>query len=389
MDEEIKGKRSKKKYGVFQEFSKRHGALLWTVDVNYFIHGERFRKRQTGFRNKREAEDYLHDLYEIVKREKEGIGPPRKVKTTTIKKAAEDYIQSKKSVYGLREPSPNPNARTFHGYLKNLERFVEFIGEDTPVKKISHDDFVRWMAAEKDRGSVQLSSISRGINTIRACLNHAKDNPKNDDLINFRVPKKPLGKGFDNKRVRILSAKEIETLSEALSSSEEYRDAYDYLLISLGAGTRMDEVLGLTWDRVDWERKSINVYSSKTKKFRILQVPAVVEISKQRKKEHLGSLTHVFDRRDHWFRKIFKRVAQQNDLLFGQNIEGGFTLHDLRHTAATNLIHAGVDLATVRDFLGHHSIVETSRYVHPSPDSWKKATDAATLFLEAAKNKQD
>jgi len=203
------------------------------------------------------------------------------------------------------------------------------------------------------------------------------------------VPKKPLGKGFDNKRVRILSAKEIETLSEALSSSEEYRDAYEYLLISLGAGTRMDEVLGLTWDRVDWERKSINVYSSKTKKTRTLQVPGVVEVLKKRKKEHLGSATHVFARRDHWFRKVFKRVATQNNLRFGQNVEGGFTLHDLRHTAATNLIHAGVDLATVRDFLGHHSIVETSRYVHPSPDSWKKATDAATLFLEAAKTNQD
>lgn len=379
---------TKKKYGVFQEFSKRHGSLLWTVDVNYFINGECFRKRQTGFRTKREAEDYLHDLYAIVKREKEGIAPPRKVTPTTIKKAAEDYIQSKKSLSELRENSPNPNARKFSGYLKNLERFVEFVGPDTQVRKISQDDLVRWMASEKERGekkekgTVQLSSISRGINTIRACLNHAKDNPKNEDLVNFRVPKRPIGKAADNKRIRILSSEEIATLSDAFSSLPEYRDAYDYFLFMLGAGTRMDEVLGLTWDRVDFVKGSINVYSSKTKKYRTLHVPAVVEILKQRKKESLGSLTHAFARRDHWFRKIFKRVATQNQLLFGQNVPGGFTLRDLRHTAATNLIHAGVDLATVRDFLGHHSIVETSRYVHPSPDSWKKATVAATIFLE-------
>ncbi|MDQ3686297.1 MAG: hypothetical protein M3430_11975 [Acidobacteriota bacterium] len=42
-------------------------------------------------------------------------------------------------------------------------------------------------------------------------------------------------------------------------------------------------------------------------------------------------------------------------------------------------------MATVRDFLGHHSIVETSRYVHPSSNSWAHATEAATKLLESAK----
>ncbi len=47
--------------------------------------------------------------------------------------------------------------------------------------------------------------------------------------------------------------------------------------------------------------------------------------------------------------------------------------HDLRHTFATRLVLAGVDLASVSKLLGHSSIQMTMRYAHPTPEVLKSA----------------
>lgn len=53
----------------------------------------------------------------------------------------------------------------------------------------------------------------------------------------------------------------------------------------------------------------------------------------------------------------------------------GLRLHDLRHTAATKMIEAGVDLVTVSKILGHSSIQMTMRYAHPTTENMKRAVD--------------
>src|SRR5262245_25199538 len=57
-----------------------------------------------------------------------------------------------------------------------------------------------------------------------------------------------------------------------------------------------------------------------------------------------------------------------------------FTFHDLRHTFASRLVMAGVDLPTVKELMGHKDIKMTLRYTHLSSDNKRRAVRALEQF---------
>jgi integrase len=61
----------------------------------------------------------------------------------------------------------------------------------------------------------------------------------------------------------------------------------------------------------------------------------------------------------------------------GMKDDTEFIIHALRHTCASRLVNAGIDLYVVKEWLGHSSIQVTERYAHLNP---VKLVHAATML---------
>lgn len=78
--------------------------------------------------------------------------------------------------------------------------------------------------------------------------------------------------------------------------------------------------------------------------------------------------------RDHWPPQVTKWTASKETKKALRAVGLGHArFHDLRHSAASEMINAGVDLYTVGGVLGHKSAVSTARYAHLAQERLREA----------------
>jgi integrase len=141
------------------------------------------------------------------------------------------------------------------------------------------------------------------------------------------------------------------------------------VLLSLHTGLRRGEVFGLTRAYVDLVAGRVTVHGSKAKSGTTRHVPLNTEARSTLE----GWLAQTAGDKDGLVFKgkggqRFNNVRKSWEAtLKAANIQK-FRWHDLRHTFASKLVMAGVDLNTVRELLGHSDYKMTLRYAHLAPE---------------------
>jgi integrase len=251
------------------------------------------------------------------------------------------------------------------------------IGKHTTLDKIT-DSKVALMVATRRGDEVSNATVNRSVvEPLRGLMRRAA-----------RVWKVPVA-DIDwrqhwlkepHERIREASRDEEAKLMAAMR--EDYAPAVRFAFLT---GCRRAEIVGLTWQRVDFFGKTITVIGKGDKTRTIPMTTLVHDLLWQEKDNHPSAV----------FTYVVKATRKQLKLVRGERrpitMEGfktawrrykgeakveNFRFHDTRHTAATRTLRAG-NLKVVQQMLGHEDIATTAKYAHAMLDDMRAAMEAA------------
>jgi integrase len=182
-------------------------------------------------------------------------------------------------------------------------------------------------------------------------------------------------------RVRFLSKEDEEAIRKAVRELSPEREPELDLL--LHTGMRSGEAYWLTWDRVDLERGVIGVPVKGKTGWRDIPINSTCKKALETLHSQSRGSEFVIPRSgedQNWaLGKWFAAAVKKSGVLHA-------TPHTLRHTFASRLVMAGVNLPRVQQFLGHGSISMTMKYAHLSPERGHE--DIERLVSPAAPEKR-
>ena len=167
-------------------------------------------------------------------------------------------------------------------------------------------------------------------------------------------------------RIRYLTDEEAKRLLNNCQKSELKL----LIKMALMTGMRKSEMLNLIWQNIDLKAKLIHIEESKNGERRSIPISDSL-LDELKAIEEKPSNERVF--------KDVKSLHYQFKILLKVSAIKNFHFHDLRHTFASWLAIKGVSLYTIKELLGHKSILMTQRYAHLSPDSRQNAVNMIQL----------
>ncbi len=245
----------------------------------------------------------------------------------------------------------------------------------------------KWRSARL-KGGLKPATVNRYISPLKAALGRAVQwgfltaNPL-ATIKPIKIDSKAIVRyltGDEEIRLRAALDARDSLLRQKRDSGNQWRQERGYKLrttlkgdhlrpmvvLSLNTGLRRGELFNLKWADIDISRAMLTVSGQGAKNGQTRHIPlndeAMAELRGWKAQSQDNGL--VFPGRNG---KRFDNINNSWQKLLKDSDIVNFRWHDLRHTFASRLVMAGVDLNTVRELLGHADIKMTLRYAHLGP----------------------
>lgn len=189
----------------------------------------------------------------------------------------------------------------------------------------------------------------------------------------------PKGKET-NVKPSFLNEKEVALLLEKLNNVDIKYQVI--VLLALKCGLRRSEILGLSWNNIDFENNTISI--EKSLSYTKYDGTFISDTKNNSSKRTIYIAQDVLEK--------INQLPKKDDLLFGllnpdavtrwfarflkNNNLKKIRFHDLRHTHATLLIAKNINIKTVSARLGHSQVSTTLNiYTHSLSEEDKKASN--------------
>jgi integrase len=301
---------------------------------------------------------------------REMIGPSRKGADKVIAKRRAEIAENK-FLDVRKEPDPIKFYDFAKEYLQwakankkpssygrdlSLMRQLNKEFETKAIQEITTWQIEKYKARRKEE--IQPASVNRELALLKHMYSKAIEWDKCKDSPAKKVK---LLKG-EVKRVRFLMPDEIQTL---LSNCVDHLKPI--VTVALHTGMRKGELLSLRWDQINFEQGIISLLDTKNHERRDIRMNETVKTALKAIEK---KSPYVFCNGDG---ETFANVRRSFETALRKSTIKDFRFHDLRHTFASTLVMAGVDIMTVKELLGHKTLEMTLRYSHLAPDHKTRA----------------
>lgn len=264
------------------------------------------------------------------------------------------------------------DAKTLQAYRIDLTQFCEYI-QPADILEITPDILENFLAILHKK--YKPKTVKRKIASLKAIFHYFeyKDlierNPFSRIQIKFREPVL-LPKTIPLHIVETLISTIYEQLSSAKTDYQKRNALRDAAVIELlfATGIRISELCSLDTGDVNLHDRTVLIYGKGSKERKVQigndDVVNILYRYKNNYKKEIESSGHFFASQKG--RKLSDQSVRRmiNKYAVLASIDLHITPHMFRHTFATSLLEADVDIRYIQEMLGHSSINITEIYTH-------------------------